>query len=217
MRWLNLQAQGPYKMTSAERNEMRTKLLAMGKRRFEVGEWYRFNKDSLYLYVVSSHAPYEQPLVLHEDARSALLRTDRRAARCENRKGSRWGSCLILLVQCSRPTGGHGYTRAWVPLDMGFLSKDMKELWFMKMRFMGRRGLTVSEEYRYIEGSATEYEVRASAPLKYRDVLFFSGTQAIEYQELISREMVPDGEEEVNAPAVCAVVTPLPHHEGSLH
>ena len=57
MRWLNLQAQGPYRMTSAEYNEMRVKLLAMGKRRFEVGEWYRFNKDSLYLYVVSSHAP----------------------------------------------------------------------------------------------------------------------------------------------------------------
>ena len=191
---------------------MRAKLLAMGKRGFKVGEWYRFNKESLYLYVVSSHAPYECRnlwyfMKTHAQRYYGPIDEPPAVRTARDRAGGAASSSSSSAA--IRPVR-HGYTRAWVPLDMGFLSRDMRELWFMKMRFMGRRGLAVSEEYRYIEGSATEYEVIASAPLKYRDVLYFCGTQAIRYQGLISREMVPDGEEEVNVPAARAVVSPLP-------
>ena len=53
------------------------------------------------------------------------------------------------------------------------------------------------------------YEVRADAPLKYRDILFFLATEVGNHERSIREEMVSDDEEEDSVQAAPLVVNPL--------
>ena len=101
-------------------------------------------------------------------------------------------------------------SRSWLPLNMGFLNKGCKDKILEKLRYMGWKGLEVSTEYRYSRLSKTVYKVDSSAPPKFRDVLYFLGTEVEDHREFLVKGMRwgRDDEDEEVAPAVPVAASP---------
>ena len=94
---------------------------------------------------------------------------------------------------------------------MGFLNKNCRGKILEKLPFMGWKNLEVSMEYRYSRHSKTVYEVDPSGPPKFRDVLFFLGTEVENHREFLVKGMLwgREDKDEEDSAAVPQVVNPL--------